>query len=198
MPFRAPKMYGFIFGFQRLVWCPKWTPASSRFFMLTSVIRLPYRLRAIHPFLPDLEPTPNSRKTRRDAILGSRGSRVHRIEELLIRLRPADLVVQEFHGFDGVQLREELAQDPHPVQHLARDEELLLPGARPRDVHGREHALVHQAPVEVDLHVAGALEFLEDHLVHPAAGVDERGAHDGEATAVLDVARRAEEFLRPA
>src|SRR3954464_4704315 len=25
-------MYCFIFGFQRLVWCPKWTPASSRSF----------------------------------------------------------------------------------------------------------------------------------------------------------------------
>ena len=28
MPLRAPKMNGFIFGFQRLVWWPKWTPAS--------------------------------------------------------------------------------------------------------------------------------------------------------------------------
>src|ERR1700733_2773364 len=29
MPLRASKMKGFILGFQRLVWCPKWTPASS-------------------------------------------------------------------------------------------------------------------------------------------------------------------------
>ena len=29
MPLRSAKMYGFIFGFQRRVWCPKWTPASS-------------------------------------------------------------------------------------------------------------------------------------------------------------------------
>ena len=29
MPFRSPKMYGFILGFQRLVWWPKCTPASS-------------------------------------------------------------------------------------------------------------------------------------------------------------------------
>src|SRR6266540_927997 len=33
MPLRAPKIYGFIFGFQRLVWCPKWTPASSNCFI---------------------------------------------------------------------------------------------------------------------------------------------------------------------
>src|SRR5690606_32266060 len=29
MPLRSVKMYGFIFGFHRLAWCPKWTPASS-------------------------------------------------------------------------------------------------------------------------------------------------------------------------
>src|SRR5438034_225534 len=33
MPLRLPKMYSFIFGFHRLVWCPKWTPASSSSFM---------------------------------------------------------------------------------------------------------------------------------------------------------------------
>src|SRR5512137_2819828 len=33
MPLRAPKMYGFIFGFQRFVWCPKWTPASRSCFI---------------------------------------------------------------------------------------------------------------------------------------------------------------------
>jgi hypothetical protein len=46
-----------------------------------------------------------------------------------------------------------------------------------------------------ELHVAGALELLEDHLVHLAAGVDERGGDDGEAAAALDVAGRAEEAL---
>ena len=29
MPLRSAKMYGFILGFQRRVWWPKWTPASS-------------------------------------------------------------------------------------------------------------------------------------------------------------------------
>src|SRR5437868_9478388 len=35
MPFRSPKMYSFIFGFHRLTWCPKWTPASSSSFIVT-------------------------------------------------------------------------------------------------------------------------------------------------------------------
>src|SRR5687767_903304 len=30
MPLRSAKMKRRIFGFQRRVWCPKWTPASSR------------------------------------------------------------------------------------------------------------------------------------------------------------------------
>src|SRR6516165_6651807 len=32
MPLRSPKMNSFIFGFHRLVWWPKCTPASSRSF----------------------------------------------------------------------------------------------------------------------------------------------------------------------
>src|SRR5574341_1454916 len=35
MPLRSPKMNCFIFGFQRRVWCPKWTPASSRSLIAT-------------------------------------------------------------------------------------------------------------------------------------------------------------------
>src|SRR5712691_2733087 len=50
----------------------------------------------------------------------------------------------------------------------------------------------------MDLHVARALELLEDHLIHPAPRVDERRSHDGEAAPVLDVAGGAEELLRTA
>ena len=35
-------------------------------------------------------------------------------------------------------------------------------------------ALVGELPIEVDFHVAGALELLEDDVVHARAGVDER------------------------
>ena len=45
--------------------------------------------------------------------------------------------------------------------------------------------------------IAGALELLEDHFVHAAAGIDQRGRDDGQRAAFLDVARRAEEPLRP-
>src|SRR3954468_23331129 len=36
MPPRSPKMKRFIFGFQRRVWWPKWTPASSSSRMVTT------------------------------------------------------------------------------------------------------------------------------------------------------------------
>ena len=36
IPLRSAKMYFFIRGSQRLVWCPKWTPDSSRFFIVTT------------------------------------------------------------------------------------------------------------------------------------------------------------------
>ena len=35
IPLRSAKMKGFIFGFQRRVWWPKWTPASSSWRMET-------------------------------------------------------------------------------------------------------------------------------------------------------------------
>src|SRR5579862_3307657 len=41
MPFRSPKMYSFIFGFQRRVWWPKWTPASRSSFIVISTANVP-------------------------------------------------------------------------------------------------------------------------------------------------------------
>src|SRR5438876_867131 len=41
MPFRSPKMYSFIFGFQRFVWWPKCTPASRRSFIAVAAKQPP-------------------------------------------------------------------------------------------------------------------------------------------------------------
>src|SRR5699024_122845 len=39
MPLRSVKIYFFIFGFQRRVWCPKCTPASNNCFIeITAII----------------------------------------------------------------------------------------------------------------------------------------------------------------
>jgi hypothetical protein len=50
-------------------------------------------------------------------------------------------------------------------------EQLLAAGAI--NVDGRPDAAVGQAAIEVQLHVAGSLEFLKDHFVHAAFGAQE-------------------------
>ena len=74
-------------------------------------------------------------------------------------------------------------------------EELLAASAGADDVDGGEVASLGELAVEVELHVAGALELFVDDLVHAGAGVDEAGGDDGERTALLDVASAAEELL---
>ena len=76
-------------------------------------------------------------------------------------------------------------------------QQLFLARAALLDVDRREHAAIGQLAIEVDLEVAGALELLEDHFVHARAGVDQRGRDDRQRAAFFDVARRAEEALRP-
>ena len=76
-------------------------------------------------------------------------------------------------------------------------QQLFLARAGAIDVDGREDALLGDPAIQVHLHVAGALEFLEDHVVHPRAGIDQRRGDDGQAAAFLDIARGAEETLGP-
>lgn len=63
------------------------------------------------------------------------------------------------------------------------------------DVYGREYALFGELAVKVYLHVACALEFLVNYIVHAAAGLDEGGSNYGKAASVFDVAGSAEEAL---
>src|SRR5204863_466504 len=101
---------------------------------------------------------------------------VHGGEELLVALGLLELVEEELHRLDRIQLRERLAQQPDLLELVLLEQELFLPGAGLLDVDRREDALVHEASVQVHLHVAGALELFEDHVIHPAAGVDDRAA----------------------
>src|SRR5262245_24917988 len=80
---------------------------------------------------------------------------------------------------------------------IARNQELLFARAGPGNVDCGEDALVGDFAVEHDFRVTRALELFEDHFVHAAAGIDQRGGDDGERAAFLDVARGAEEALRP-
>src|SRR3954466_1724951 len=68
------------------------------------------------------------------------------------------------------------------------EKQFLAAGPGKEDVHCRVNALIADFAIEDHLHVAGALEFLEDELVHSAAGLDERGRHDGERASFLGIA----------
>ena len=118
-------------------------------------------------------------------------------EELAVGLGVAQLVEQEVDGVHRAHRIEDAAQHVHLLEHVRRREQLFLAGAGARDVDRREGALVGDLAVENEFGVTGALELFEDHFVHAAAGIDQRGRDDGERAAFLDVARGAEEALRP-
>src|SRR6185436_11943218 len=121
---------------------------------------------------------------------------LHRLEELAVGLGVLHLVQQEFDRRQLVHRMQQLAQDPHLRQLTLVGDELFLARTRTIDVERREHALLGDAPVEMYLAVARALELLVDHVVHLGPRVDESRGQDREAAAFLDVARGAEEALR--
>ena len=82
---------------------------------------------------------------------------VHRREELLVGLGEPHLLLQELHRFDGIHVRKVFAEHPRAVHHLARQEQILAARARGDHVDGRVDALIGQLAVELQLHVARAL-----------------------------------------
>src|SRR5215813_4479013 len=151
------------------------------------------RRNATNPALPIARPslTCSIRESARAG--GTLPHLAHGAQEVLVGLGQLDLVEEELHGFHGVELGQGLAEQPDLLKLVLLQEELLLAGARLLDVDGGEDALVHEAAVEVHLHVAGALELLEDHVVHARARVDEGSGHDGERAPLLHVAGGGEE-----
>src|SRR5579859_5669786 len=53
----------------------------------------------------------------------------HGVEELVVVLRRAQLVEQEFGRLELVHAEEQLPQDPHLGQDVGRDQQLLAPSA---------------------------------------------------------------------
>src|SRR6266545_1763118 len=159
---------------------------------------MPTFIRVISSGAPRIPAPARTRKTPRiPAQPGESPHRVHRGQEFLVRLRELELVQQELHALHGVELGERLAQEPDLLELVLLEEQLFLPRARLLDVDRREDPLVHQPAIEMNLHVAGPLELLEDDVVHPASGIDDGRRHDRERSALLDVPRRCEEAARP-
>ena len=87
------------------------------------------------------------------------------------------------------------AQDDDAGQLVRVVEVFLAPGGGLGHVDGGENTLLGDGAIEMDLHVAGAFEFLKDEIVHAALRFDEGGRDDGQAAAFFGVARGAEEAL---
>src|SRR5438128_8681187 len=91
------------------------------------------------------------------------------LQELHVALGLAHLVDQQLQRRRPVEGVQHPPQLPDEGQLFLAQQELLLAGPRGLDVDGREDPLLRRPPVEPELPVAGALELLEDHLVHPGA-----------------------------
>src|SRR2546425_705732 len=120
----------------------------------------------------------------------------HGAEELGVGFGFGEAAQEELHGFNGRERAQDFAEDPDAAKLVGREQELVLARAGALNVNGREDALIGETPVEIDFHVAGALELFEDDVVHAAARVNQRGGDDGERAAFFDVARGGEEAPR--
>src|SRR6185437_6711844 len=103
-----------------------------------------------------------------------------RREKLLIRPRPLHALQQELDGFGGRHVAQEIAQQVYAIQFFLRQQQFFLACARALNVDGGKHATVGDLAIEHELHVAGALELLEDHFVHARSRLDERRSDDRE------------------
>src|SRR6266516_2984828 len=116
-------------------------------------------------------------------------------QELGVGLAGAHPVDHHLQRLGGLQRAEDAAELPGDHQLLLAEQQLFLAGRGAVDVEGGEDAALGEFAVQAHLHVAGALELLEDHLVHARAGVDQCGCEDRQRAALLQVASRAEEAL---
>src|SRR5215210_8771320 len=140
-----------------------------------------------------MDPTLHSLFPGREAALAA--DALELAQELGVRAGLLELLNQELYLLGAVEGVEDAADLPDPLGLGRLHEQLFLARRGVLDVDGRVDPAVRQLAVEPQLHVARALELLEDDLVHPAAGLDQRCREDRERAAVLDVARRPEELL---
>src|SRR4028119_1273608 len=106
-----------------------------------------------------------------------------------------ELLDQQLYLLAGVQGVQDAPHLPDPLGLGRLHEQLLLARRGVVDVDVRVDPAVRQLALEVDLHVARALELLVDDLVHPAPGLHERARKYRQRPAVLDVPRSPEEPL---
>src|ERR1700722_19829806 len=128
--------------------------------------------------------------------VGAQGGLLDLEQELGVAAGLAQLLHEQFERLLRLKGVQHAAELPDDLELVRREQDLFLTRGRGVHVDRGEEPLVGQLAAQPQLHVAGALELLEDDLVHAGPGLDEGRRQDGERAAVLDVARRAEEPLR--
>src|SRR6266545_8137972 len=83
----------------------------------------------------------------------------------------AELVEQQLDGLLALEPAEGAPKLPGELKFPRVKEDLLASGARGVQVDGRVDALVGKGSGQPQLHVAGALEFLEEVVVHSGSVV---------------------------
>ena len=117
-------------------------------------------------------------------------------EEFLVAVGALEALDERRRSALGiVHIRQDPADTPNKRLDALVDKQILVAGTGLDGIDSREDSTVGQVAVELELHVAGALELLEDDLVHLGPGVDQRGCQDGERAAVLDVAGGTQKAL---
>src|SRR5690349_22805853 len=126
---------------------------------------------------------------------GTEGGLLDLHEKLGVALGLAQLLHQQLERLLRFERVQHPAQLPDDLELVRREQDFFLTSARRVHVDRREEPLLRELAAQPQLHVAGALELLEDDLVHPGARLDQGRRQDGQRAAVLDVAGRAEDPL---
>src|SRR5699024_437028 len=100
-------------------------------------------------------------------------------QELGIVLGLLEFVQHELDSLLGIQSRKNTAQLPYDHELVLGHQQLFAPRARGIDINGREDPLIGQLATQPQFHIARALELLEDHFIHPRAGLDQCRGQDG-------------------
>ena len=90
------------------------------------------------------------------------------------------VLLEKFHGFDRCHVGELVAKNERAAEEVLGNKQVVAAGGRGNKVDGRIETFVGHFAVELQLHVAGAFEFLEDDVVHFAACFGKGGGDDGQ------------------
>src|SRR6266550_5663698 len=113
---------------------------------------------------------------------GTEGGLLYLEQELGVALGLAHLLHEQLERLLRLERVQHPAQLPDDLELIRREQDLFLPGARRVHVDRREQPLLRELATQPQLHVAGALELLEDDLVHPGSGLDQGRGRTGSRT----------------